>query len=103
VSRRAVDWAHDVEREKLQLRYFRTRMGHEVDFVLMRAGKPWVAIEVKTSDSDLAPSLLYFAERARPALALQVVLEEPRERRLEDIGKTEVRVISVARLLANLP
>jgi predicted AAA+ superfamily ATPase len=100
---RAVDWARDVEGEKLQLRYFRTRAGHEVDFVLLRAGKPWVAIEVKTSDSELAPSLRYFAERARPVLALQAVLNHPRERRLEDIGKTQVRVISVARLLANLP
>jgi predicted AAA+ superfamily ATPase len=100
---RAVDWARDVEGEKLQLRYFRTRAGHEVDFVLLRASKPWIAIEVKTSGSDLAPSLRYFCERIRPAFAFQAVLDEPRERRLEDIGKTQVRVISVARLLANLP
>jgi predicted AAA+ superfamily ATPase len=100
---RAVDWARDVEGEKMQLRYFRTPSGHEVDFVLLRAGKPWIAVEVKASDSDLAPSLRYFSERAQPALALQAVLQKPRERRLPDIGKTRVRVISVARLLANLP
>ncbi len=100
---RAVDWARQVEGEKLQLRFFRTRSGHEVDFVLVRAGKPWIAIEVKTSDSQLAPSLRYFVERLQPALALQVVLKGAQERRLENIGKSEVRVISVARLLSNLP
>ena len=101
---RAVDWAHQVEGQKLQLRFFRTRTGHEVDFVLVRGGKPWIAIEVKTSEVQLAPSLRYFTERLQPALALQVVLQPGgRERRLENIGKSEVRVISVARLLANLP
>src|SRR5439155_27072639 len=43
---RLVHWARDVEGEKLDLRYFRTRMGHEVDFMVLRSGKPWIAIEV---------------------------------------------------------
>ncbi|MDX2053892.1 MAG: AAA family ATPase [Polyangiaceae bacterium] len=100
---RAVDWAKDIEGKKLQLRYFRTRTGHEVDFILLRGNKPWIAIEVKTSENDLSPSLRYFSERLKPTLALQVVLNGARERRLENIGATEVRVASVARLLANLP
>ncbi|MFZ5469054.1 MAG: ATP-binding protein [Myxococcota bacterium] len=100
---RAVDWAADVEGEKLSLRFFRHREGHEVDFVLLRAGKPWLAIEAKLTDDSLAPGLRYFSQRAQPAFAFQVVLEGAHERRLPDIGRTEVRVIGATRLLANLP
>ena len=71
--------------------------------MLLRGERPWLAIEAKLADSDLAPALRYFAERARPAYAFQVVLRNARERRLPDIGPTRVRVISAARLLANLP
>lgn len=74
-----------------------------MDFVLLRSGKPWMALEVKISDSDLAPPLRYFAERARPRYAFQVVLRGARERRLPDIGPTELRVISADRFLAQLP
>ena len=100
---RLVHWAADVEGEKLQLHYFRHRAGHEVDFVLLRGGRPWLAIEAKLSESDLAPALRYFVERARPVHAFQVVLHGARERRFPDIGPTRVRVVSAERLLANLP
>ncbi len=101
--RRTVDWAADVEGVKLQLRFFRHREGHEVDFVILRGSKPWIAIEAKLGDGDLAPSLRYFCERAQPAFAFQVVLRQGHERRFPDIGRTELRAISATRLLANLP
>jgi uncharacterized protein len=100
---RAVAWASDVDGERIRLRFFRSREGHEVDFVLLRAGKPWLAIECKLGDGDLAPSLRYFCERLQPAFAFQVVLRAGRERRLPDIGRTRVRIVSAARFLANLP
>ncbi|MBI4265310.1 MAG: ATP-binding protein [Acidobacteria bacterium] len=100
---RAVHWAADVEGEKLQLRYFRHRAGLEVDFVVLRGRRPWLAVEAALSDSDLAPGLRYFVERARPDVAFQVVLHPARERRLPDIGPTRVQVVSAARFLANCP
>jgi hypothetical protein len=102
---RTVHWAEDVEGEKLQLRYFRHREGRdarEVDFVLLRRGRPWLALEAKLSESELAPGLRYLVERVRVPHAFQVVLTG-RERRLEDIGSTQVRVVSAQRLLSNLP
>lgn len=42
---RAVHWAADIEGEKLQLRYFRHRAGQEVDFVVLRGRRPWLAIK----------------------------------------------------------
>lgn len=100
---RAVDWARDVEGEHLQLRYFRHRAGQEVDFVLLRNRRPWLAIEVKLGTSDVAPALRYFAERAQPAFAFQVGGADTKERRHKDIGRTVVRTVRAARFLANLP
>lgn len=93
----------DVEGQKLELRFFRNRLGHEVDFVLLRDRKPWLAIEAKMGDWHLAPGLVYFVERVQPEHAFQVVLGEGREAKLPDIGRTRVRVVSARRLLANLP
>lgn len=100
---RLVDWAREVEGEKLELRYFRTRMGHEVDFLLMRRGKPWLAVEAKLSEQALDSGLRYLLERASIPYAFQVHLHGGRERRAADIGVTRVRHVSAARLLANLP
>jgi hypothetical protein len=100
---RTVHWAADVEGQKLQLRYFRHRSGLEVDFVVLRGRRPWLAVEATLADSELTRGLRYFVERANPELALQVVLWDARERRLPDIGTTRVEVVSASRFLANLP
>lgn len=100
---RFVHWARDVDGEKLELRYFRTRTGHEVDFLLLRGGRPWVAIEAKLSEQDLDAGLRYLLERVKVPYAFQVHLRGGRERRLPNIGHTSVRHVSAARLLASLP
>lgn len=100
---RLVDWARDVEGEKLELRYFRSRMGHEVDFVLLRRGKPWLIIEAKLSEQPLDSGVRYLLERVPVPFAFQVHLRGGRERRAVDVGKSVVRHVSAARLLANLP
>ena len=50
---RLVHWLEDVEGQKVELRYFRNIRGQEVDFVLLRKGKPWMAVEVKLDDRPL--------------------------------------------------
>jgi hypothetical protein len=100
---RLVDWARDVEGEKLELRYFRTRMGHEVDFLLLRNAKPWIAIETKLSEQPLDHGMRYMLERVPVPYAFQVYAHVTRERRAPDIGSSRVRHVSAARLLASLP
>jgi predicted AAA+ superfamily ATPase len=100
---RLVDWARDVEGQRVELRYFRTRMGHEVDFVLLRDRKPWIAIEVKLAEQPLDAGLRYLLERVRVPFAFQVHLHGGRARQAADIAGTKVRHVSAARLLANLP
>jgi len=100
---RLVHWAADVEGEKLDLRYFRTRAGHEVDFLLLRRGRPWIAIEAKLTEEPLDAGLRYLLQRVAVPHAFQVHLLGGRERRVADVGKSNVRHVSAARLLANLP
>jgi len=100
---RLVHWCQDVEGEKAELQYFRTRMGHELDFLILRRGRPWMAVEAKLSDEPLAPGLRYALERIAIPWAFQVSLRPGREKRFPDIGKTCVRAVSAARFLANLP
>jgi hypothetical protein len=100
---RLVHFARDVEGEKLELRYFRTRMGHEVDFLLLRAGKPWMAVEAKLTEQPLDRGLRYLLERVAMPWAFQVHARGGRERRVPDVGGSRVRHVSAARFLASLP
>ncbi len=99
---RLAHWIEDVRGERTELRYFRNRLGHEVDFVVLRAGKPWIAIEAKVSDGPVASGLRYFVERVRVPHAFQVFLRggEGREQR---IGASTVVIVPASRFLANLP
>lgn len=100
---RCIDWLRDVHGQKAELRYFRTREGHEVDFVVMLGGKPWMAVEAKYTASGLAPGLKYFAERVAIPYAFQVHWTGPDTTKTLSLGKTTVRFISAVRFLTNLP
>ena len=53
----------DTEGHKMELRYLRDTDKREVDFVVLRDKKPLFAVEAKSSDTNLHPSLHYFAQR----------------------------------------
>jgi predicted AAA+ superfamily ATPase len=46
-----------------ELRYLRTKDGREVDFCLVRSGRPETLVEVKTGQAGINPSLWYFCEK----------------------------------------
>lgn len=100
---RFVHWLADVHGEKAELRYFRDVNGREVDAIVLRGGKPWLAVEVKLTAQELDPGLRYLLERYRVPRALQVSLRGGVERRLPDVNGARVELVSVARLLAALP
>lgn len=58
-----------------ELRYLRDKNRHEVDFVMIRDGKPWFLVEVKTSEEKLSPSLQHFQRQMEAPFAFQVVME----------------------------
>jgi predicted AAA+ superfamily ATPase len=62
-----------------ELRYLRDKLKREVDFVVVRDGKPWFLVEVKKADAHLSPTLAHFQAQTGAEHAFQVVLDLPYE------------------------
>ncbi len=65
--------------------------------------KPWIAIEVKLQEQELAQPIKYFLERVETPYAFQIFLNGQKEKKLAKVGNTLVRSVSAARFLAQLP
>lgn len=100
---RLVHWFEDIYGEIIELRYFRDSEGHEVDFILLKDKKPWIAIEVKSSEQTLSKGLKYFLERVAVPYAYQIHLKSNLDTRLPNINKTKIRSMPVAKFLCLLP
>ncbi len=59
------------------LYYLRTKEKKEVDFLVVREGKPWFLVEVKTGPSGLSKSLGYFQKITKAQHAFQVTFDLP--------------------------
>lgn len=62
-----------------ELHYVRDRAGREADFLVTLGRKPWFAVEAKTTETAIDPSLTYFRDRLRIPFAYQVVLDGTRD------------------------
>lgn len=47
----------------MDLRFLRDAQGRELDFVVIRNGKPEFAVECKTGEDNLSKNIAYFAKR----------------------------------------
>lgn len=71
---KAVDGWNDLGLGKFQLAYLRDKEKREVDFAVIRDGKPWFLVEVKHSDTSLSPALRTYQEQVKAPFAFQVVI-----------------------------
>jgi hypothetical protein len=69
----------DHEGFDVELHYLRDRAGREVDFLVTVDRKPWLAVEAKTGETRIDPSLRYFRDRLGIPHVYQVVLDAPRD------------------------
>jgi len=76
---KAVEGWNDTGLGNYALHYLRTKDKREVDFLIASDGKPWMLIEVKTSDTSISPQLEYFHNLLGTQHALQIVLTLPYE------------------------
>lgn len=88
----------DVEGHAMELRYLRDTDGREVDFVVLRDGRPQFAVECKTGDAAPSASARYFRARTPIPQFYQAHLGR------KDYGdaRTDVRVLPFARLCQEL-
>ncbi len=68
-------WIEDSEGIDMELRYFRDKEQREVDFVVLRDGKPILFCEVKVSDKSFSPNLFYLKQKFPTVRAIQVIQE----------------------------
>jgi len=72
---KAVEGWTDLGLGTFDLAYLRDKEQREVDFVVVRDGKPWFLVEVKSNDDQLSPSLKYYQDQLNAPFAFQVLLE----------------------------
>lgn len=76
---KSVEGWTDLGLGEFELRYIRTKQRQEVDFLVVRDGKPWLLVEAKQGECRLSPTLASFQEKLKVPHALQVVMDLPYE------------------------
>ena len=69
-------WMEDTEGYSMELRYLRDTDKREVDFVVLKNKKPLFAVECKTGEKAVSPSIQYFSQRTQIPHYYQVHLGE---------------------------
>lgn len=88
---------YDTQGYKAELHYLRDRDGHEVDFLVTVDKKPWIAVEVKRSDTKVSKNLRYFGKKLNIPFKYQIVGIEN-----VDFLQDDVRVMSADKFLSGL-
>ena len=66
----------DQEGERMELNFIRDSVGREIDFVVVKNGKPLFGVECKTGESGLSKHISYFSQRAPIPAFYQVHMGE---------------------------
>ncbi|TAL33239.1 MAG: ATP-binding protein [Spirochaetes bacterium] len=92
-----VHFLYDAEGYKCNLHFLRDREKREVDFLVTVNDRPWFAVEAKSSDDSLAPSLSHFKDKLKIPFVYQVVRKDG-----VDWLKDGIRIISADKFLESL-
>ena len=98
---KAVECWTDLGLGNFELRYLRDKLKREVDFLVVRDRKPWMLVEVKTSDIRLSDSLRYFQTATKAKHAFQAVFELPHVQ-ADCFRRTDAAVVPARTLLSQL-
>jgi uncharacterized protein len=66
----------DTEGDEMSLRFVRDSVGREIDFIVLRNGKPEFGVECKSGGRGLSRNIVYFAARTNIPQFYQVHLEQ---------------------------
>jgi hypothetical protein len=99
---KAVETWEDLGFGRFGLHYLRDKRKREVDFVIVRDAKPWFLVEVKQSDTNVAPALAYYQQAIKAEHAFQVVLDLPYVN-ADCFKKSKPTVVPASTLLSQLP
>ncbi len=92
-----VHWLYDHEGHKAGLYFLRDSAKKEVDFLVTVDEKPWFAVEAKTQDEEVSPTLRSFQERLKIPFVYQALKKKGVDKFVRG-----VRVVSADSLLMAL-
>ena len=72
---KAVEGWNDMGLGAFQLGYLRDKERREVDFLVVRDGRPWFLVEAKYADASMAPSLGRYQAQTGAPFAFQVTVD----------------------------
>ena len=99
---KAVELWTDLGLGEYDLFYIRDKQKREVDFLISKDGKPWFIVEVKTSDTTLAPALAVLQGATGAKHAFQVVFGLPFQA-VDCFQYTRPMVVPAQTFLSQLP
>jgi predicted AAA+ superfamily ATPase len=91
------NYLNEYEGYKSNLNYVKNYDKKEIDFLVTIDNKPWFAVEVKLSDTELNPNIDYFKEKLKIPYTYQVIKKEN-----IDTNKNGTRIISASKFLSGL-
>jgi uncharacterized protein len=86
---KAVEAWTDLGLGAFELFYLRDKQKREVDFLVVKDSKPWLLVEVKSSDARLSPELAHFQAQIKAAHAVQLDMSADFEE-VDEIGRAHV-------------
>jgi len=87
----------DTGEGEFELYFLRDKDGREIDFLIVRDGRPWLPVEVKFADTTPSPNWRVFAPVLPCNRGLQIVLK--RHWKAHNFGKTLILVAGAAEAL----
>ena len=99
---KAVEGWTDLGLGDFQLGYLRDKNQREVDFVVVRDGRPWFLVEAKHAEDKLSPSLKYYQQQMQAPFAFQVVIEADYVKADCFAAKQHVKVVPARTFLSQL-
>ncbi len=98
---KAVEYWTDIGEGEFALHYLRDKEKREIDFLIVRDRRPWLAIEAKRGDTSVGSAWRAFVPRVGCSLGIQIV-REPGHWTWHDIAGGRVLVASASELLPHL-
>ena len=89
----------DTAQGEFDLHFVRDKEGREVDFLVVRDGKPWWLVECKSGQTAPEPELLYFREKLGKPRCFQLVNKPGYDRAFP---AHDLRVLHIEKFLAGL-
>ena len=80
-----------------RIHYLRDKEKREVDFLVLKEGMPHLLVEAKWNDSEISPTLAYYAKHLKPKHIVQVVGELS-----QSYQKEHIKVVSASQYFSRL-